>query len=162
MHANMKTLCKTAYWCFVVCKIRCIVNSGTLLSTECSALGCFIQASVTNRLPDTLLAFLWKTQSFHLCQHCVNQLEHFYWGISLNFLPTYTVECFKNLPSVILRQGRATHRWKEILTSKIAIARDSFYLSSEYTAIEDILSICSNSCDSYTYLPMGGQALSSE
>lgn len=63
MHANMKTLCKIAYWCFVVCKIRCIVNSGTLLSAKCSALGCFIPASVINRQPVTLLGFLWKTDS---------------------------------------------------------------------------------------------------
>lgn len=79
MHANMKTPCKTAYHFFAVCKLRCIVNSGTLLSAKYFALGCYIWVSGTKTDRQSSYWLFYEKQIFpvFMLKLCC-QLEHFH------------------------------------------------------------------------------------
>lgn len=128
MHANMKTPCKTAYRFFAVCKLRCIVNSGTLLCK----IFCFVLLHMSfwyqDRQTVILLAFLRKTDIPCIYVKIVLSAWTFSLRVIIKFCTYIHSWMFQNLHPVILRWGKATHRWKEILTSTTAIVRASQFL----------------------------------
>lgn len=101
---------------------------------------------------------------FHLYQHLCQLAQTFSLRDVIKHCTYINSSTFQNWYPFILRQDKATHRWKEILISRTAIARARQFLSRlrVYSYWVHFHFICSNSCISTHILPIRGQAFSSE
>lgn len=139
----MKTPCKTSYWCFIVCRWTRMytLEPHYLQSVLLWAVSCEFLFSVKIRY------------CFHLCQHLSQSAQTFSLRNIIKYCTSISSPTFQNLYPFVLRQDKATHRWKKILISRTAIARARQFLSKlrVYSYWVHVHFICSNSCDLYTH-----------
>lgn len=147
----MKTPCKTSYgfyrlptkvycklWNLTICKVFCF---GQFHMSFCSQAG------------SQSIGFSMKIRyCFHLCQHLCQSAQTFSWRDIITYCTYINSPMFQNLYPFILRQDKATFRWKEILMSRTAIAIARVFIQAQSLQPLSAFSfICSNSCDFYTY-----------
>lgn len=159
----MKTPCKTSYgfyrlptkvycklWNLTICKVFCF---GQFHMSFCSQAG------------SQSIGFSMKIRyCFHFCQHLCQSAQTFSLRDIIKYCTYINSPMFQNLYPFILRQDKATSRWKEILMSRtaIAIAREFLSKLGVYSYWVHFHLFVATAVISTHTLQIGGQAFSSE